>query len=90
MKRVSVTVSGRVQGVGYRFFAQESARERGVTGWVRNEPGGEVSVEVQGSGEQVDSFCEALREGPESGFVTDVRCVEVPPVEGEKGFSVRY
>jgi acylphosphatase len=90
MQRVSVTVSGRVQGVGYRLYAVEQAREYGITGWVRNEPDGDVAVEAQGSRKRLDAFCDALAEGPAAGHVTDVVRVEIPVVDGDRSFTVRY
>jgi acylphosphatase len=70
------TVAGRVQGVGYRFFAERAARELGVHGWVRNLPDGNVESVVEGEDEAVSRYLARLREGPRSGRVTDVRVEE--------------
>ncbi|MBT9253234.1 MAG: acylphosphatase [Brockia lithotrophica] len=48
MKRLFLRIVGRVQGVGYRAFVLREATRRGITGWVRNEPDGTVTAEVQG------------------------------------------
>lgn len=57
-------ISGRVQGVGYRAFAVEAARETGVTGWARNLDDGRVEVHASGTVRQLDEFEELLRRGP--------------------------
>ena len=65
-ERVShrVRVAGRVQGVGFRYFAMRRARDLGLVGWVRNLPDGSVLCEVQGTPGLVSEFEQALREGP--------------------------
>lgn len=57
-------LSGRVQGVGFRYFVRQAARELGVTGRVRNLPGGGVEVEAAGGPETLDRLRERLRQGP--------------------------
>jgi acylphosphatase len=57
-------VSGRVQGVGFRFFVERTASRLGVSGFVRNRFDGRVEVHVMGSAEQIDAIREALRQGP--------------------------
>ena len=51
---------GRVQGVGFRYWAKHAAKMFGVTGWVRNEYDGSVTMEVQGNEEQIRRVVEAL------------------------------
>ena len=75
-------ISGRVQGVGFRYFAQRAARELGVTGSARNLEDGRVEVEAFGSKQQLDDFEARLRQGP---MGADVRGFEV----GETWFSRR-
>ena len=57
-------ISGRVQGVGFRYFAHDAARREGVTGWVRNLPDGRVEALVEGDAEAVMRVERALRSGP--------------------------
>ena len=57
-------VSGRVQGVGFRWFVREEARRLGLAGWVRNLPSGEVEVLAEGEAAAVASLSEALSKGP--------------------------
>ena len=63
-------LAGRVQGVGFRFFAERAAREAGVTGWVRNRPDGSVETLVEGSEDAVARYLEHLRTGPGGSRVT--------------------
>ena len=80
-------ISGRVQGVGFRFHMERKARELGVTGWVRNRHDGTVEAMVQGTPEAVEAMIVAARQGPRSALVTDVK---VSDGSGEfGGFSAR-
>lgn len=72
-------ISGRVQGVGFRFFAERAARELGVKGWVRNLPGGSVETLAEGEADAVAQYLDRLREGPGPGKVTSVTAEDVPP-----------
>lgn len=76
-------VSGRVQGVGFRFFAERAAREARVTGWVRNLPDGSVETVAEGPQEAVEKYLGRLRDGPRMGKVTSVLVEEAP----EKGYG---
>ncbi len=62
--RVHIFLSGRVQGVAYRYFAEKWANSLSVTGWVRNLYDGRVEVLAEGDRQDVDGFLERLREGP--------------------------
>jgi acylphosphatase len=57
-------LSGRVQGVGFRFFAERAAGDAGVTGWVRNRSDGSVETVVEGEADAVARYLERLRAGP--------------------------
>ena len=69
-------ISGRVQGVGFRYFMDRKARELGVTGWVRNRHDGTVEAMVQGAPEAVDAMIAAARQGPRAALVTDVKVTD--------------
>ncbi len=69
-KRVQATVSGRVQGIGYRYYASHVAGEMGVTGTVRNLPGGEVEAVAEAEEATLHEFLKALRHGPHAAEVT--------------------
>lgn len=83
-----VTVAGRVQGVGFRFFAERAARELGVTGWVRNLPDGKVESLAEGEEDAVARYLERLREGPRLGRVTEV-LIEDVIIGGFDSFEIR-
>ena len=66
-------IHGRVQGVGFRYFAQRAALELGLTGYVRNLDNGGVEVYAAGPEEQLSRFAALLRRGPR---LAEVRAVE--------------
>ncbi len=72
-------VSGRVQGVGYRFFARDAAAREGIRGWVRNHHDGTVEVYAEGDADAVLRFERALRQGPRGARVDDVLVEPSPP-----------
>lgn len=71
--RLHAFVSGRVQGVGFRYFAQHEARRLGLCGYVRNLPDGRVEVSAEGSRRALESLVVALREGPAGAWVRGVQ-----------------
>ncbi len=77
--RVHITVSGRVQGVGYRWFAQRSARALSLAGWVRNLDNGDVELEAEGPANSVDVFIDRLRTGNPHAQVHDIQVERLAP-----------
>ena len=73
MRSVRLKITGRVQGVGFRWFAREQARRLGVRGWVRNRPDGAVEVEAAAEDDALDAFIERLRIGPSGANVAAVQ-----------------
>ena len=71
-------ISGRVQGVGFRYFAECAAREVGVSGWVRNLDDGRVEVHANGSAEQLSELAARLRMGPPRADVRGFEAFETP------------
>ncbi len=71
-KRISAIVSGRVQGVGFRYFVLKVAGKLGVTGWVRNLGNGDVQVVAQGSAKALEELLLQLRRGPRAAYVQNV------------------
>jgi acylphosphatase len=90
MIRFYLKVSGRVQGVGFRYFAEDAARGLSVTGWVRNMPDGRVEAEVQGEAQELKDFFSELRKGPVLSRVKDIEKFEVPVCAEDKLFEIRY
>jgi acylphosphatase len=73
MVRVYLRVSGRVQGVGFRWAAQAEADRLGVTGWVRNSEDGSVEAVAEGEEAAIDRFVDWCRRGPRGARVDDLR-----------------
>ena len=73
LARLHLLVSGRVQGVGFRFSAYDEAKELALAGWVRNLESGEVEIVVEGSRENLQMLAAWAHLGPSSAHVTAVR-----------------
>jgi acylphosphatase len=86
---VRILVSGRVQGVGFRAFAQRQADRLGIDGWVRNLPDGRVEALAAGDDDAVAAFIEALRRGPLIARVAGVEIAEAPDEAPPPGFVQR-
>ena len=86
-----VLVSGRVQGVGFRWFARREAEALALTGWARNRREGTVELEVCGPRERIERLVARLREGPPASGVTEVAVHWLPlPVGGApQSFEIR-
>jgi len=82
-------VSGRVQGVGYRYFAMAAARREGLNGWVRNTEDGSVEISAEGDAEALERFERQLRSGPPAARVTQVEVTELGAAGRATGFEVR-
>ncbi|HSP35141.1 MAG TPA: acylphosphatase [Thermoanaerobaculia bacterium] len=65
-------IHGKVQGVGYRFFATRVARRLGLKGAIQNLRDGTVEALVEGEGEKIDEWIEELKEGPRYAEVTQI------------------
>ena len=86
----SGTVSGRVQGVGYRAFVVETAVALGVSGWVRNLPGGGVEVAARGPKRELTVLALTLKKGPPGARVTSVDLDWTRgPEDGVSAFEIR-
>jgi acylphosphatase len=84
-----ISISGRVQGVFFRAWAREQARQLEVRGWIRNRPDGHVEGHVEGDEGAVNQLIEKLRRGPPAAVVEDLRIGEVEPCDFD-GFDVRH
>jgi acylphosphatase len=83
-----LTITGRVQGVGYRLWAKREARQRGLRGWVRNRSNGDVEALAIGEAAQIDAFIQACHTGPSMARVSGVRR-EPAADDGTPGFEER-
>jgi acylphosphatase len=71
-KRLHARIAGRVQGVGFRYFVQRSASEKGINGWVRNRWDRSVEVVAEGADAALERLLENLRTGPPGARVDQV------------------
>ena len=83
-------VSGRVQMVMYRDFAERKAKSLGIAGTVRNLPDGTVEVVAEGEKETLEGYLVLLRQGPILADVKDVRVLWGTPTEAFQRFSILY
>lgn len=83
----NVTITGSVQGVGFRWTSKRLAEGLGLDGWVRNNPDGSVSIAVEGEDESIDRFLDELSD--KMGFaIHEVKSVETKPGKNRDGFDV--
>jgi acylphosphatase len=81
-------VSGRVQGVGFRFFVHDAAAREGVAGWVRNRDDGCVEIEAQGDADAMTRFEMSIRRGPRGARVDDVTVDLAPASATRQTFTI--
>jgi acylphosphatase len=84
----TISVTGKVQGVGYRYSARQFAQSIGLKGTVRNERDGSVTVEAEGSDEQIQLMIAWCHRGPARAMVDSVKHFPAP-VEGFTSFDIR-
>lgn len=85
-----VLVSGKVQGVYFRFHAAEMARRLGLDGWVRNLPDGRVEALFAGDEKNVQAMLAWCRRGPSEARVDGIEVAEGAAVVAGSGFAIRY
>lgn len=90
MVTAEIYISGRVQGVGYRFFAEDIAAELKLNGYARNRPDGRVQIEVEGERTDVEEFISRLWKGPSMAIVNNVEVTWKGFENKFKGFSIRH
>jgi acylphosphatase len=88
--RRRVLISGMVQGVWFRAYTRDAARNAGVTGWVRNLPDGRVEAVFQGTSEQVSQVIDWCRKGSPGSRVKDVEVHEESPGTEFSSFEIAY
>jgi len=85
-----ISVHGKVQGVGFRYFAQKKAAEFNITGYVRNMPGRVVLIVAEGENSDIDTFVDHIRMGPTMARVNQVSVSKSPYTGNFSAFEVRY
>ena len=88
-KQIHIVYSGRVQGVGFRYTARETAQRLGLTGWARNCRDGSVEVVVEGSEESLLDFLTTMKAGPLGANIMDADMSWREATEEFDNFSVR-
>ena len=81
-------IQGRVQGVGFRYFAADRARDLQLTGICRNRWNGDVEVIAEGEEGALEAFLVALKQGPRTAHVENVHAVWLPSTDEFTTFSI--
>ena len=89
-KRAHLIISGRVQGVYYRYSTQQEAKRLGLTGWVRNLPNGNVEAVVEGDETIVERMIGWCHDGPAGAVVSEVKKTQREASGEFEGFEIRY
>lgn len=89
-KRALIELFGKVQGVGFRFFAQSAAMRYRIDGYVRNTPSGTVEILAEGEEDNLIKFIEELKKGPPAARVRDARIIWSEAKGDLRGFRIVY
>ncbi len=87
VKSYNITISGKVQNVGFRYHTKEKAIQLGIKGFVMNKANGKVYVEAEGTEIDLNEFIKWCHQGPNWSRVLNVNVIE-QPLSGFKGFEV--
>ena len=90
MEQYEITITGRVQGVGYRYYAVQQAQLLGVKGYVRNQADNSVLVVAQADEEIIDIFIDYLHIGPTRARVDHISKIKINYFSDFNNFSVKY
>jgi len=85
---VQLRIRGRVQGVGYRYFAQKKALAAGLSGWARNLPDGSVEAQAEGARAALEAWIEELRRGPSVAQVDHIELTWTKPDQRFESFEI--
>lgn len=89
LKQVYIVITGRVQGVGFRYFALDKAQEYQITGWVRNTYDGKVEMEACGEANSLDTFIDWMKMGPARAIIHTFIVNNILPERNFTNFTVR-
>ncbi len=87
LQTITITVSGKVQGVFYRQSTKDIALKLGIKGYVKNMDNGDVYIKATATKELLDQFCEYCKTGPPKAIVQSILITEVP-LEEFKTFKI--
>jgi len=82
---VILTIHGHVQGVGFRYFVNQKAQQFGISGFVKNQPNGNVYIEAEGEPEYLELFIKGCKQGPSHAWVAKVD-IQYTPAQDFIGF----
>jgi len=88
--RYFASAAGRVQGVGFRYFVQTNAMELDITGWVRNMDDGTVTMEIQGTDEQIEKLIGRIKKGSTFIKVKNMELTKLETIEQTEKFAILY
>ncbi len=89
-KRAHVFYSGRVQGVGFRYTAQDVAMSLGLTGWVKNLEDGRVEIVAEGKEKDVNEFLDKVLRGQLGSYIRDVELLWEKPTKEFDSFDITF
>ena len=89
-KAFRVLVLGRVQGVGFRYFAHREAIRFDIKGYVKNRPDGKVEILAVGEETAIENFIQVIRTGPRFGYVDDVQLTPLDTGNKYSSFTIEY
>jgi len=89
VKSIYILIGGRVQGVGFRYFAHQKANELNIFGWVKNTPDGKVEIEASGDSENLEIFTDWMKIGPIRAIVQTFSVSEITPSRNFTSFIIR-
>jgi len=89
VKSVYLVISGLVQGVGFRYFAEHKAAEFNISGWVKNTPDGKVEIKATGEPENLDVFIDYMKTGPTRAIIKLFSVSEITPLRTFTNFTIR-
>lgn len=89
MKSIYIIIDGRVQGVGFRYFALLKATELNLTGWVKNTRDGKVEIEASGEQQNLNTFIDWMKTGPTRAIIKTFSVSDITPTRTFTNFSIR-
>lgn len=89
MKTVHLLIGGRVQGVGFRYFVHQKAKELGILGWVKNTPDRRVEIEASGTEENLATFTDWMKIGPTRSVIRTFSESEITNPRNFNDFIIR-
>jgi acylphosphatase len=88
VKSIYIIIDGRVQGVGFRYFALLKATELNLTGWVKNTPEGKVEIEATGESNDLSAFVDWMKTGPTRAIIKTFSVSDISPIRTFTNFSI--